>query len=69
MEWSQIAHWGGMVHRKRKRSKEGYLLGILPGVRQDQPRFMTGWIWKGTVRLTFRGIATPSGLTTMVNVP
>ena len=69
MECCQNADWGSMVHRKRKRSKEGYLLGVLPGVRQDQPRFMTGWILKGTVRLTFSGIATPSGLNTRVNIP
>jgi hypothetical protein len=37
------------------------LLGVLPGVRQDLPGYMTGWILKGAVRLIERGAAAPSG--------
>jgi hypothetical protein len=69
MECCQNANSGSMEHRNRKRSMEGYLLGVLPGVRQDQPRFRTGRILNGKVRLFERGAATPSGLNMRMNVP
>ena len=53
--------FGGAVHRNTKRGTGGFSLGVLPGVRQDQPRFMTGWIRDGAVRVTRSGTATPSG--------
>jgi hypothetical protein len=57
-----------MVHRKRKRSNGGYLLGGLPGVRQDQPKVMNDGILKGSFRVIVRGIVTPSVLNMIVNV-
>lgn len=61
MQCSQNTRIGSTVHRNPKRGTRGFSLGVLTGVRQDQPRFMTGWIRNGAVRVIRSGTATPSG--------